>query len=279
MRSSIPLLAVLGLVVLLCMPLLYAASNYTDANPFLRTPNYTIDIDKTPADSRNLPQLTQAQLRSTDVVVPAPGAPVRLDPRTCPGEIALCYQVISNNYTRVSTNGANRTNVGNYTFPYRRTRFFACVGNDTKCISQARSCGCFTATPIAPVVFSDSDRCSDTAHQCEAAPGFVTLCDGNLTSCRAQYDACGCGRYATCTSDGTHACINDRDELFGCKGNIADCLKRYDVCSCGREAIATYRLACDAPRSRCELAGATVVCNGPFRSCALQYDRCTCGGV
>ncbi len=275
MRTAAVFALTFGLVILLSLPALEAASNYT--NPFLRTPNYTIDIDKTPADSRNPPKITPPQLRSTDVIVPAPGAPVRLDPRTCPGEIALCYQVLSSNYTLPITRGKNFTNVGNYTFPYRRARFFACAGNDTRCVSQARGCSCFDTQPVEPVVFTGSDRCTDTTHQCEVAPGFVTLCDGNLTTCRAKYDACGCGRHATCVSAGTNTCLNDRNELFGCKGTLAECLVRYESCSCGREAIASYRLACDAPRSRCELAGAKFLCEGSFQSCALQYDRCTCG--
>lgn len=248
----------------------------TYTNPYLRTPNYTLNISKIPYDMIAPPKLTAAQLFAYDTVIPSP-VRVRLDPRTCAGQIAVCYQIVVHNYTREVVRGANRTNVGNYTFPYRRVRYLTCIGDDQKCVAQARGCFCPDIDPIPPAVFIGTDRCSDTQHQCETAPGFITLCEGNLTACRERYGNCGCGQYATCNVMDTHACHTDLEDLTGCRAALPDCLKKYEMCTCGGTALTEYKPSCDEPRHRCVLGFANITCEGSFRACALQYDRCACG--
>ena len=277
------LVAIVILLLVLFVPVIEAknrpgpavtAPTYT--NPYLRTPNYTLNISTIPYDQINPSKVTAAQLYAYDTVLPGP-APVRLDPRTCEGQIATCYQIVAHNYTRTITYGANRTNVGSYTFPFRRVRFLTCVGDDQKCVAQARGCFCPDVVPLEPIEFLGTDKCGDTQHQCEVVPGFVTLCTGNITSCRERYGNCGCGRYASCNVMDLHSCHTSLEDIIGCRSALPDCLKKYDACACGGTAFSEYTPSCGEARHRCSLGFVNITCEGSFKACALQYDRCSCG--
>ena len=252
------------------------APTYT--NPFLRAPNYTINISRVPYDLVTPAKVSRIPQTASDALVPGL-KPLRFDPRACAGQVATCYQVLAHNATYdPAARGVNRTNLGSYTFPYRRARFFTCIADDLACVRDARSCWCADQEPIREEPLPSSEACSDTRHLCQTAPGFFIQCEGNLTACRERFGQCSCGLYGTCTASRENACVSTRHDLFACQGSLAECLDRYDACACGTAAIQAYQPSCAESRHRCSLAGANITCEGSFRSCALQYDTCACGG-
>lgn len=235
--------------------------------------NFTINYTKIPRVLQGeTPQLPKPNDLEQDVVRKA--GPVLLDPRTCPHDLAYCYQVLERNVTPNITAGSNYSRVSTYVLPSARIKNFVCIGDDAECVQSATNCYCPTISIGPPPIIWRNSGCSDTTHLCLNSYGSFKLCEGNLTSCREQYDSCGCGRRAACVSQ-RNACVNERNEIVLCAGGLSDCLAKYKTCYCGDEML-YYQLGCGEQIHSCEKDNRTFTCYGSFNGCALQADKCSC---
>ena len=246
-----------------------------DDQQFLREANYTINYSRIPWVLLGVtPALAPPQQYRFDTII-APPPVLKIDPRTCPGEVALCYQVREHNSSENITYGKNYSAMSSYVLPERRVKMFACLGNDTACVQEATNCFCPRATPEAPIFINQFDACSDASHLCLASEAGLVLCEGNLTWCKSQYLACGCGKYATCAASMQNTCLNGRHELVVCAASISDCLRKYSTCFCGDQAQ-YLQAGCDALTHACVDDGKNATCYGSFNECALRNDACEC---
>jgi hypothetical protein len=198
-----------------------------------------------------------------------------MDPRTCPNDIAYCYQVRTHNGSKATAPGKNYTAVSTYVLPQSRIKSFVCVGDDIECVQSATHCYCpKTEVPPPPIVWPNS-KCSDTTHLCLNSFGSFKLCEGNITQCREQYNLCGCGRRAACVSE-KNTCINERNELTLCSAALPDCLARFKTCYCGNDMMELFQKGCSTSTHLCQKNNKTFTCYGKFEGCALQADRCEC---
>jgi hypothetical protein len=247
--------------------------NATYTSWFNRPRNITINYSKIPRielapkpDLRGISDIHYDVVRNQQSVT--------LDPRTCPNNLAYCYQVIEN--IRNTTNQTrNLTRFSTYILPEQRIRTFVCVGNDSECVQSATNCYCPTKkVPPPPQVSGQAGRCSSTTHICLTAFGTFATCVGNLTSCQKQYAACGCGTAAACPSK-RNTCLNTRDQLVSCKGTLSDCLGQYETCFCGPDMM-MFQNACTRSVHQCTTGRELTTCYGAFATCALRHDKCEC---
>ncbi|MDD9952862.1 MAG: hypothetical protein OXR66_00835 [Candidatus Woesearchaeota archaeon] len=266
-----PLLAVLGLALFISSA--YAGPNDLYEAMILREPNISINYSKIPWVLIGVtPQLRTPAFFKHDTIE-QPVQETRLDPRTCPGEIAFCYQVRLNNYEGNITSGKQYSAVSQYLPPERRAKLFYCVGNDVSCVKEATHCFCMQEVDEVREELVPSDACDDEMHICRNSLLSFTLCEGNTTWCREQHAECGCGPFTTCYAQTEHACLNSRNEFVVCPEKFATCVKKYSTCYCGTEIM---RIGCDSKRNTCMRDGKEYQCYGDFGDCALKYDTCEC---
>jgi len=241
--------------------------------PFTRPANITLNYSKTPKILQGItPQLRPTRDFEFDMLNQTRQA--RLDPRTCPQDIAICYQIINHEQNR-TTFGKNYTGVSSYILPDIRVKTTICAGDNLECVQRATHCFCPTEKiPSPPKVFTDKGICSAENHLCQSSYAGFKLCKGNISSCRAQYLACGCGPTTSCSS-GVNTCISTRDQLIICKASLSDCLRQYDTCFCGPDVL-TMQKGCTTQNHQCKRGNETVICSGPFSDCALRFDSCDC---
>jgi hypothetical protein len=202
---------------------------------------------------------------------------IRFDPRTCPNDVAYCYQLRQHpqNETPILTPGRNYTSTSTYVLPPVRVKQYVCIGSDLECVDRSTGCSCPTErVPPPPNIWGSQGSCSDISHLCMNSYGSFVICTGNLTDCRAKYDACGCGRRAACVST-QNTCVNERDELTLCAGTMSDCLTKFKTCFCGPDML-VFQKGCTTRTHTCMKDNRTSVCSGTLAQCALNFDRCEC---
>jgi hypothetical protein len=235
--------------------------------------HFTINYTKVPRILQGVtPQLKRPTDLEQDII--RKSEKVLLDPRTCPNDIAHCYQVRERNETANITGGRNYTAISSYQLPATRIKSFVCIGDDLDCVKSATNCYCPEAEVPPPPLLWQNGKCSDTTHLCMNSYGSFLLCEGNLSDCRAKYDVCGCGRRAACIA-ANNVCVNERNELTLCKGGISDCLGKYKSCYCGTDMM-QFQTGCKSLIHSCTKNGKTFTCYGKFDTCALQADSCGC---
>jgi len=250
----------------------------TYTNPYINIwngpHNFTINYSKIPKQlvGKNPVFRTPADL---DYDVVRKTTIIRLDPRTCPNDLAYCYQVIDH-YQNRTTYGKDYSAISSYVLPTTRVKNFVCVGNDTFCVESATNCFCPSVrVPRPPPLYGDQGTCTQQEHLCMSTYSSFVLCRGNFTSCSEQYITCNCGAGTACP-DRFNSCVNNRNQLTACKGALADCVKIYKTCYCGLEAL-NLQKGCTQDINECVKNNRTVVCNGPFETCAKHLDKCHCG--
>lgn len=236
--------------------------------------NFTINYTKIPKVLRGTtPRLIRPTDLQQDLI--RNRSSFKLDPRTCPNDIAMCYQVLERptNITPRSSIGANYTSVSSYLLPPARIKQYVCIGNDTACVAKSTSCYCPSFKVPEPPHLYSRGACTETTHLCLQTFGSFTLCRGNFTTCQQQYGACECGK-AACAA-GRNTCVNERNELVMCKGGLGECLGKYKTCYCGPDLMLMQN-GCTTRTHSCMKNNKTVLCHGKFESCALQHDKCDC---
>lgn len=244
----------------------------TYVTPFNRPANFTMNYTKIPKVLQR-PIVPTRHINDSKYDTNLPSTNVRLDPRTCPNDLAICYHVVLHNQTR-STFGKNYSAVSSYLLPGARVHTFFCVGDDTVCTRSATNCFCPTERVNPPPTLHDEGTCDDTTHLCLDTYGSFKLCNGNFSSCSAQYPACGCGKRAACITT-KNTCVTGEGRLIICQDAIANCLLKHNACFCGPEVMA-FQTGCTTTKHTCFKGNLTVTCSGSFNSCALQFDRCNC---
>jgi hypothetical protein len=241
--------------------------------PFSRPGNFTIHYKNLTKQEQGVtPRLQSPQDLEYDEVRSA--APVLLDPRTCPNDLAYCYQVIEHSQNR-TTFGKNYTAVSGYVLPATRIKTFVCVGNDTSCVRSATNCFCpAEKIPTPPLLLGSSGKCSSSTHLCQSSYGSFVMCNGNLTECQKHYTACGCGPTTSCAA-GRNTCLNARNELVLCKGALSDCISKYSTCYCGADMI-IFQKGCTTAAHQCIKDEKIYTCYGSLASCAPSFDKCDC---
>lgn len=255
----------------------------TYLNPFTRLYfknitgyNITINYTKVPRIEQGVrPRFSKPQGIAADAV--ASSQRILLDPRTCPNDLAFCYQVRNHSAAANTTPlGRNYSSLSTYQLPPRRIKTFVCIGDDLECVKSATSCYCPTEEiDQPPIVWGQDAKCSDRTHLCLDTFSSFKLCKGNLTDCQKQYNLCGCGVNAACIAATRNTCVNERNELVICESKLSDCLTKYKTCYCGDNMMPLQK-GCATYTHKCERNGKPFVCNGKFEACALQADRCDC---
>jgi hypothetical protein len=233
--------------------------------------NFTINYSKIP---KVLLGHQMTPYRPADLKFDTPRTTTyRLDPRTCPSDIAHCYQILDRPVLNRTSTGKNYTSLSTYQLPPSRIRTYVCVGNDTACVKKSTSCYCPEIdAPPPPYIFSGG-KCTEMTHICLKSFNSFTLCRGNVTECRKRYEQCNCGTYF-CVSN-RNTCINDRDEIVMCANTLSTCLQQYKTCFCGPDMMLAGQ-GCTTSTHKCWKGNTTASCSGPFDACALQFDRCEC---
>lgn len=249
---------------------------YSKNQTAIATYNFTINYSKTP---KILVGVTPTLVRPGDLqkdVIRNAGN-VRLDPRTCPNDVAYCYQVRENNASMAPPNldrGNNYSALSSYALPQSRIKTYVCVGNDTGCISQSTNCFCPKQEVPPPPYVWGRGKCDDARHLCLDTYGSFKICEGNLSFCQTQHVKCGCGRQSVCVSQ-RNTCLNERNELVICAGGLADCLGKYTTCFCG-QGMLQLQEGCTTKNHVCSRANRTTICHGSLADCALKFDKCNC---
>ena len=243
----------------------------TYLTPFNAKGNFTLNIPKPRVVQGVTPRLGKPVDTQLDVVV-REGGIVKLDPRTCPNDLAYCYRVIEHEQNR-TTFGKNYTAVSSYLLPTRRIMQYVCAGNNAECVSASTNCFCPTLTIPPSPVLAETGNCSANTHLCLADYGDFVMCTGNLSSCKQTYRKCGCGPTTACASQ-RNTCINN-NKLILCSGSLAECAGKYPTCYCGPDMMA-FQQGCATLTHTCAKGNQTVICYGQLSSCALNYDKCDC---
>ncbi len=254
-----------------------SASAIVFTDVFTREPNITIEYMKTPKIYQGTtPKFSKPSPYLYDTVLGQVGQ-TRIDPRTCPGELAICYQLREHVQEADFTYGRNYTSTSTYSLPRKRLKFRYCIGDDLACVRESVGCFCPQETvPEPPVFLGRGGKCSDTKHLCRDTYGSFILCEGNLSDCREQYLECGCGKAAACLANKAQTCVNNRKELISCQNTLPVCINQYTKCYCGLNMM-RFQKPCKERTQTCYRDGVTVQCIGSFEDCALKYDRCACG--
>jgi hypothetical protein len=231
-------------------------TGYTRTGTFL---NLTI--------TRPLPARNLTREVATDI--PIPDVPTRLDPRTCPDNIAFCYQVLER---IVNKNG---TGFSNYTMPEVRARQFFCVGDDTECVASARHCYCPSdRLPLYKTTFKNVTACVSLSNLCTDNLGTFHTCSKAYEECSKEHASCTCGPSTICPAK-NHVCLDLNHKMLVCRGTLADCAKTYPHCFCGTDLL-TLQQGCTTTRHTCQRGSVVETCSGTFTECALKYDKCEC---
>gem|GEM_PF-5889776 len=241
--------------------------------PFNTPGNFTINYSKVPKIFRGVTPIIPRYI-DLELDTVRQFTPVRLDPRTCPNDLAYCYKVLEHTQNR-TTFGKNYTPVSSYLLPSVRIKQYVCIGNDTACVRSSTNCFCpEKIINPPPTIEPDSGRCSSESHLCMNSYGSFVKCDGNLTLCKQRYDVCGCGMFTACVAQ-MNTCVNTRNELVKCKGTMPACLQNYRTCYCGPDMM-FFQSGCTSWSHTCTRGNKTSVCYGAFASCALNFDKCDC---